>query len=94
MTPRLHGIHHSTIEAERNSNWSSGLTWWDILHGTLRFDVPQEAIEIGIGTHRSPYEVTLGKVLAMPFVCADRKTKVSASDASPRSAWGEGSRRD
>ncbi|MDB6042259.1 MAG: fatty acid hydroxylase [Gammaproteobacteria bacterium] len=94
MTPRLHGIHHSTIEAERNSNWSSGLTWWDILHGTLQFDVPQEAIEIGIATHRSPKEVTLGKVLAMPFVRADRKRNVSALDASPRSAWGEESRRD
>jgi sterol desaturase/sphingolipid hydroxylase (fatty acid hydroxylase superfamily) len=67
MTPRLHGIHHSTLEAERNSNWSSGLTWWDILHGTFRFDVPQSVIDIGLAAYRSPEEVTLGKLLAMPF---------------------------
>jgi sterol desaturase/sphingolipid hydroxylase (fatty acid hydroxylase superfamily) len=36
MTPRLHGIHHSERAEEQASNWSSGLTIWDRLHGTLR----------------------------------------------------------
>jgi sterol desaturase/sphingolipid hydroxylase (fatty acid hydroxylase superfamily) len=39
VTPRLHGIHHSTEETEMNSNWSSGLSVWDKLHGTFRSDV-------------------------------------------------------
>jgi sterol desaturase/sphingolipid hydroxylase (fatty acid hydroxylase superfamily) len=67
MTPRLHGIHHSTREDERNSNWSSGMTVWDRLHGTLRTDVPQRAITIGVPAHRDPAALTLGKVLALPF---------------------------
>ena len=46
-TPRLHGIHHSVVREETDSNWSSGLTVWDRLHGTLRLDVPQERITIG-----------------------------------------------
>lgn len=41
VTPRMHGIHHSILERETNSNWSSGLTIWDWLHGTLHLDVPQ-----------------------------------------------------
>ena len=36
MTPRLHGIHHSIVAAEQSSNWSSGLTIWDRLHGSYR----------------------------------------------------------
>ncbi len=47
-TPRLHGIHHSIKEDEMNSNWSSGLTVWDFLHGTFRDDVKQNKITIGV----------------------------------------------
>jgi sterol desaturase/sphingolipid hydroxylase (fatty acid hydroxylase superfamily) len=68
MTPRLHGIHHSTREDERNSNWSSGMTVWDRLHGTLRTGVPQGAITIGVPELRDPAELTFGKSLALPFV--------------------------
>lgn len=67
VTPRMHGIHHSVIEEETNSNWSSGLTVWDRLHGTLRLNVPQDEITIGIPAYRDPLEVTLPKVVAMPF---------------------------
>lgn len=67
VTPRLHGMHHSVIEEEANSNWSSGLTVWDWLHGTLRLNVPQSAITIGLPSYRDPGELTLPKVLAMPF---------------------------
>lgn len=67
VTPRMHGIHHSIIEEETNSNWSSGLTLWDRLHGTLRLDVPQEAITIGVPAYRDPKEVMLGRIVAMPF---------------------------
>jgi sterol desaturase/sphingolipid hydroxylase (fatty acid hydroxylase superfamily) len=67
VTPRMHGIHHSIVPEEMNTNWSSGLTLWDWLHGTLRLDVPQEAITIGVAEYRDPAQVTLPKVLAMPF---------------------------
>lgn len=67
MTPRLHGIHHSIVRDETNSNWSSGLTLWDWLHGTLRRDVPQQAITIGVPSYRDPDELTLPRVLALPF---------------------------
>jgi len=67
VTPRMHGIHHSTVEGETNSNWSSGLTLWDRLHGTLRLDVPQEAIDIGVPAYREPREVGLTQMLSLPF---------------------------
>lgn len=70
VTPRLHGIHHSTVRAERDSNLSSGLTAWDIVHGTIRTDVPQERITIGVPPYDDSREVTLGKTLLLPFATA------------------------
>ena len=67
VTPRMHGIHHSIVREETDSNWSSGLTVWDRLHGTLRLDVPQEEITIGVPAFREPEQVTLGRSLALPF---------------------------
>lgn len=67
VTPRMHGIHHSTVEEETNSNWSSGLTVWDRLHGTLRLDVPQDAVVIGVPAYRDPREVGLADILKLPF---------------------------
>jgi sterol desaturase/sphingolipid hydroxylase (fatty acid hydroxylase superfamily) len=67
VTPRMHGIHHSIVEDETNSNWSSGLTIWDRLHGTLRLDVPQSAITIGVPAYRAPSDIRLSSLLMMPF---------------------------
>lgn len=59
MTPRLHGIHHSMLREERDSNFSSGLSVWDYLHGTIRTDVPQERITIGNAPQASSAPATL-----------------------------------
>lgn len=67
VTPRMHGIHHSIVREETDSNWSSGLSLWDRLHGTLRLNVPQQEIIIGVPAYRESQEVTLEKILEMPF---------------------------
>ena len=67
MTPRFHGIHHSSEPALRDTNWSSGLALWDILHGTRKADVPQETIRIGIEGFTQPEQVRLGHILSLPF---------------------------
>lgn len=63
-TPRLHGVHHSVVREETDSNWSSGLTIWDRVHGTYRADSPQEAITIGAPDAPG---LTLAAALALPF---------------------------
>lgn len=68
VTPRMHGIHHSTVLEETNSNWSSGLSFWDRLHGTLRLNVPQDQITIGVPAYRTGEEVSLGRALELPFI--------------------------
>ena len=67
VTPRLHGIHHSTVRAETDSNWSSGLTVWDRVHGTFRSDVAQREITVGVPAYQAAEAVTLGKILPLPF---------------------------
>jgi sterol desaturase/sphingolipid hydroxylase (fatty acid hydroxylase superfamily) len=67
VTPTMHAIHHSNIQEETNSNWSSGLSLWDRLHGTLRLDVPLDALTIGVPAYSRPEDVTLPRVLKMPF---------------------------
>ncbi len=70
VTPRLHGIHHSSRGEEMNSNWSSGLSIWDRLHRTFRDDVAQERIRIGVEGYDTPPDVALPRLVAMPFVRA------------------------
>jgi sterol desaturase/sphingolipid hydroxylase (fatty acid hydroxylase superfamily) len=82
VTPRLHGIHHSNVPEETNSNWSSGLTVWDYLHGTLRLDVPQQAITIGVPAYPMPADVTLANSFALPFG-AQRPWRVFPGDGEP-----------
>lgn len=67
VTPRMHGIHHSDRIDETNSNWSSLLSAWDFLHRTFRLDVPDERIVIGVPAYRDRRDVTIGRILTMPF---------------------------
>jgi sterol desaturase/sphingolipid hydroxylase (fatty acid hydroxylase superfamily) len=65
VTPRMHGIHHSEIEAQANSNWASLFSWWDMLHGTFVYDAPQPVI--GAPGWDDSDEPGLGSLLAIPF---------------------------
>jgi sterol desaturase/sphingolipid hydroxylase (fatty acid hydroxylase superfamily) len=66
VTPRMHGIHHSMRPEETDSNYSSLLSCWDRLHHSLRIDVPQATITIGV-TGFSTQDVTLERSLTLPF---------------------------
>ena len=71
ITPRVHGIHHSTVLAERNSNWGTVLSIWDRLSKTLFLSKKQTEVVIGEPAYRDENELTIGQLLMMPF----RKTK-------------------
>ena len=72
VTPRMHGIHHSTRVEEVNSNWSSGLSIWDMLHRTFRHDVPQEQVTIGVPGFDGEPDTRLQTMLALPFTRDER----------------------
>ncbi|MBJ6801675.1 sterol desaturase family protein [Geomonas propionica] len=67
VTPRMHGIHHSVVREERDSNWSTIFAWPDYLHGTIRLNVLQDSVDIGVAGCQDPQQLTFSRVLAMPF---------------------------
>jgi sterol desaturase/sphingolipid hydroxylase (fatty acid hydroxylase superfamily) len=67
VTPRMHGIHHSQVREENNSNWSVVFPWWDRLHRTLRLNVPQSQVTIGIAGYSEPADNRLVHAFATPF---------------------------
>ncbi|HMB38815.1 MAG TPA: sterol desaturase family protein [Wenzhouxiangellaceae bacterium] len=68
VTPRMHGVHHSHFHQETDSNYATVLSWWDRLHRSLRLNVPQQAIIIGVPAYSRPADNRPGKLLRMPFV--------------------------
>lgn len=66
-TPQMHGIHHSSVRAERDSNYTSGLSVWDRLHGSFRAAPPPDAITIGVDDPQAEADAQLGSALAAPF---------------------------
>jgi sterol desaturase/sphingolipid hydroxylase (fatty acid hydroxylase superfamily) len=67
VTPRMHGIHHSRNAEEMNTNYSSLLSWWDRAHDSLRLDIPQQAITIGVEGFSEPRQVTFVRSVSLPF---------------------------
>jgi sterol desaturase/sphingolipid hydroxylase (fatty acid hydroxylase superfamily) len=67
VTPRMHGIHHSQVQRENNSNFGTVFAWWDRLHRTLGLNIPQSAIRIGIPGYSLPQDNTAANALLMPF---------------------------
>lgn len=67
VTPRTHGIHHSIVEAEFNSNYGVIFSFWDRLHRTLRQDVPQEEVTIGLPQYRNAGTLTVSRLHRMPW---------------------------
>ena len=82
VTPRMHGIHHSMIREETDANWSTIFAFPDYLHRTRKLNVPQQAVTIGVPAYRDPQEVTLAKIMAMPFG-KQRPTWQLPGDGSP-----------
>ena len=66
-TPEMHGIHHSSIKQERDSNYTSGLSFWDRLHGTFRATPPPDVIDIGVYDPLADSDVPLERALGAPF---------------------------
>ncbi len=67
VTPRMHGVHHSAVGRETNSNYSVVFRWWDYLHQSLRLNVHQRDIVIGVPGYLQPSDNRLVHLITMPF---------------------------
>jgi sterol desaturase/sphingolipid hydroxylase (fatty acid hydroxylase superfamily) len=68
VTPRMHAIHHSQVQRETDSNFSSVFPWWDRLHRSLELGIPQSSIVIGVPAYTGQEDRNFWQSLRLPFV--------------------------
>jgi len=68
VTPRMHGIHHSDVKDETNSNYSVLFSFWDKLHKSLVLNIPQSTIKIGVPGYQLTQDNQLFRLFIMPFI--------------------------
>jgi sterol desaturase/sphingolipid hydroxylase (fatty acid hydroxylase superfamily) len=66
VTPRMHGIHHSWVRYETDSNYSVVGNVWDRLHGTIRLNVPQDRVAIGVPGYSEEEDNRIDTLLLAP----------------------------
>ena len=67
VPPSMHRIHHSSLHRETDSNYGTIFSIWDRLFKTLCKNTVQEKIVFGLNDFRDPKELTLTKLLMLPF---------------------------
>lgn len=70
VTPDMHRVHHSILIRETNSNFGFNFPWWDRLFGTYRNQpvAGHREMVIGLSQFRNREEVTLFRLLLLPFI--------------------------
>ncbi|HTL16182.1 MAG TPA: sterol desaturase family protein [Patescibacteria group bacterium] len=68
VTPRMHGIHHSRVRRETNSNFGVVFCCWDKFHRTLGLNIPQSKIKIGVAGYALPDDNSLATTFILPFI--------------------------
>lgn len=66
VPPAMHRVHHSNVKRETDSNYGTIFSLWDRLFGTFRSAGPGGII-FGLKEFIDPGELTLWKLLALPF---------------------------
>lgn len=67
VTPRMHGVHHSVVQNETDSNYSAIFPIWDKLAGTLKLNIPQAEVHIGVPYLDNFQETQFPAILWLPF---------------------------
>jgi sterol desaturase/sphingolipid hydroxylase (fatty acid hydroxylase superfamily) len=67
VTPRMHGIHHSVIRQQTDSNYSVIFSFWDRIHRTACLNVDQNLVVTGVPSYSNQSELTILYLLKLPF---------------------------
>jgi len=80
VTPDMHRIHHSVLEAERNTNYGFCLAVWDRIFGSYTVEPAggQAGLRIGLPDFSDPrVSTTFSGLLGIPFRAARRSREPS-----------------
>ncbi len=67
VTPRVHGIHHSQVQTETDSNYAVIFSIWDRIHRTFVGAVKQNEINNGVPGYAADEDQSLQKMLLSPL---------------------------
>jgi sterol desaturase/sphingolipid hydroxylase (fatty acid hydroxylase superfamily) len=67
VTPAIHKVHHSRMQLETDSNYSSLFSIWDRLFRTLRLRADPRTIRFGLNAFDQPELQTLAGLLKTPM---------------------------
>ena len=67
VTPNMHRVHHSQIQNETDSNYSSIFSWWDRLAGTFKRREDTKTIVFGLTYFRELQWQSFVGMLRTPF---------------------------
>lgn len=67
VTPSMHRVHHSNFKAETDSNYGTIFSFWDRLFGTINRTANADGLVFGLTEFKDPTELTLPKLLSLPF---------------------------
>ena len=67
VTPAVHKVHHSRLQLETDSNYSSLFSIWDRLFRTLRLRADPRTIQFGLAAFDQPEQQTLAGLLETPM---------------------------
>lgn len=82
ITPDLHRLHHSMLQAENNSNFGNSIPLWDLMFGTLR-EMPEGDFKVGLPEFIGPAHQRLDKLLIQPItVVAEQASQQRQSSLS------------
>ncbi len=68
VTPRVHAVHHSELQAQTDSNYGSVLTIWDRLFGSYVDPERAKTRHFGLSYFHLPKDNGLAGVLQQPFL--------------------------
>ncbi len=85
VTPDMHRVHHSVAIVETNSNFGFNLPCWDRLLGTYRTQPARgrTGMTIGLSHLREPKNLSLLRMLALPFTEGPGKYALGRSAREP-----------
>jgi sterol desaturase/sphingolipid hydroxylase (fatty acid hydroxylase superfamily) len=66
-TPAMHRIHHSRVQSERDSNYSSIFSFWDRLAGTFQLQSNIGSIRFGLDGYDAEEWQRVSGLMRTPF---------------------------
>ena len=73
VTPALHKVHHSRIQAETDSNYASLFAWWDLLFASRRERANLQAISFGLDGFDGAQHQSLRGLAATPTLAVENR---------------------